>query len=73
MKYCDIIIPIYNALDCLKECVDSIIKNTDLNNNGLILIDDKSPDENVRVYLKNLEEKYQDTDIKITILYNQKI
>ena len=72
MKYCDIIIPIYNALDCLKECVDSIIKNTDLNNNGLILIDDKSPDENVRVYLKNLEEKYQDTDIKITILYNQK-
>ena len=45
MKYCDIIIPIYNALDFLKECVDSIIKNTDLNNNGLILIDDKSPDE----------------------------
>ncbi|MFR6124071.1 glycosyltransferase family 2 protein [Faecalibacillus intestinalis] len=50
MKRCDIIIPIYNALDCLKECIDSI-RNTDLNNNGLILID-KSPDERVREYLR---------------------
>ena len=70
MKKCDIIIPIYNALDCLKECVDSVIKNTDLSINGLILIDDKSPDKNVKVYLKELENKYPDKNIDV--LYNEK-
>ena len=70
MKKCDIIIPIYNALDCLKECVDSVIKNTDLSIDGLILIDDKSPDKNVRVYLKELENKYPDKNIDV--LYNEK-
>lgn len=70
MKRCDIIIPIYNALDCLKECIDSIIRNTDLNNNGLILIDDKSPDERVREYLREIENKYN--DINIDVLYNEK-
>lgn len=71
MKRCDIIIPIYNALDCLKECVDSILKNTDLSVNGLILIDDKSPDKNVKIYLKELEKKYKNADINIDILYNE--
>ena len=47
MKKCDIIIPIYNAYDCLEPCIESVIKNTDLKNNRLILIDDKSPDERV--------------------------
>ena len=42
-----IIIPIYNAYDCLKPCIESVIKNTDLKNNRLILIDDKSPDKKV--------------------------
>ena len=32
---CDVIIPIYNAIDCVKECVNSVIKNTDLKENGL--------------------------------------
>ena len=52
MKKCDIIIPIYNAYDCLAPCIDSVIKNTDLENNRLILIDDKSPDEKVLPLLK---------------------
>lgn len=69
MKRCDIIIPVYNALDCLKECVDSVIKNTDLKENGLILIDDKSPDDNVRLYLNEIEKKYN--DINVEILYNE--
>lgn len=53
MKKCDIIIPVYNAYDCLKPCIDSVIKNTDLKNNRLILIDDKSPDKRVLPLLKN--------------------
>ena len=54
MNKCDVIIPIYNAYDCLTPCIESVIKNTDLNNNRLILIDDKSPDEKVLPLL----EKY---------------
>lgn len=52
MKKCDIIIPIYNAYGCLAPCIDSVIKNTDLENNRLILIDDKSPDKKVLPLLK---------------------
>lgn len=69
MRRCDIIIPIYNALDCLKECIDTVLKNTDLNENGLILIDDKSPDENVRVYLRELEKEVK--GLNVDILYNE--
>lgn len=69
MKQCDIIIPIYNAYDCLKECVDSVIQNTDLkNDNSLILIDDKSPDERIKKYLEILIDEYKDINIKV--LYN---
>ena len=34
----DIIIPIYNALDDLKICLESFYKNTNLDENRLILI-----------------------------------
>ena len=44
----DIIIPIYNAFDVVKECIDSVIKNTNLSQNRLILIDDQSTD--VRIF-----------------------
>lgn len=55
---CDIIIPIYNAYDCLTECIDSVIKNTDLKENRLILINDKSTDERVEKLLKEYGKKY---------------
>ncbi len=54
MKKCDIIIPIYNAFEYTKACIESVIKYTDLENNRLILIDDKSPDKNILPML----EKY---------------
>lgn len=47
IKKCDIIIPIYNAFDCLKPCIDSVINNTDLKNNRIVLINDKSTDDRV--------------------------
>ena len=52
MRKCDIIIPIYNAYDCLKSCIDSVIKNTNLDENRLILINDKSTDDRVLPLLK---------------------
>ena len=70
MKICDIIIPIYNAYDALKTCIESVIKNTDLNQNNLILIDDCSPDKNIKQYLLELEKKFSNINLKI--LYNKK-
>lgn len=70
MNGTDIIIPIYNALDCLKECLQSILKNTDLVQNRLILIDDKSPDENVVSFLRDFAAQHQ--DLNIIVLYNEK-
>ncbi len=51
----DIIIPIYNALEDLKVCIESLYKNTDLINNRLILINDCSSDVNVKIYLDQQE------------------
>ncbi|MEE3343284.1 MAG: glycosyltransferase [Bacilli bacterium] len=65
MKKCDIIIPVYNAYDSLVECVNSVIENTDLNNNGLILINDKSTDNKIQSYLKKIEKKYKEKNIKV--------
>lgn len=59
MKKCDIIVPIYNAHDCVIECVNSILKNTKFNGNHLILINDASPDERIKPLLENYAKKYK--------------
>lgn len=51
----DIIVPVYNALEDLKLCVESLKKHTDLQLDRVILIDDKSPDAAVYHYLKGAE------------------
>lgn len=56
-KKVDIIIPIYNAFDELTRCMESIWKWTDLNNNRLILINDKSPDERIQKYLDEIQHE----------------
>ena len=66
---CDVIIPIYNALDYVKKCIDSVRKNTDLKENRLILIDDKSPDTKVKEYLNQLKAEISSENI--IILYNE--
>jgi len=48
----DIIVPIYNAYEDLQICLDSIYRNTDLQNNRLILINDNSSDERIKPYLE---------------------
>ena len=47
MKQVDIIVPIYNAYEYTEECIKSIIKNTNLKEHRLILINDKSPEEKI--------------------------
>lgn len=51
-KQVDIIIPIYNALDDLKICLNSLYKNTDLKRNRLVLINDCSSDLDVLPFLQ---------------------
>lgn len=52
----DIVVPVYNALEELKLCVESVKKHTDLTLDRLVLIDDRSPDPNVFPYLMSLEQ-----------------
>lgn len=69
MKDIDIIVPIYNAYEFTEECIKSVIKNTDLTKNTLVLINDKSPDEKVLPML--LKYKDENTDKKIEVLDNE--
>ena len=55
-KGIDIIIPVYNALDDLKICIESIKKHTDFALDRVLLIDDRSTDANVYPYLKSIEQ-----------------
>lgn len=50
----DIIVPVYNGLEEVKQCVESIKRCTDLNRHRLILVDDKSPDSRILPYLKSI-------------------
>ena len=69
MRKCDIIIPVYNAFDCLAPCIDSVIANTDFDVAHLFLIDDKSPDKRVLPLLEKYAKRYP---AKITLLKNEK-
>lgn len=66
MTKVDIIIPIYNAYDDLKLCVDSLFAHTDLSSNRLILINDNSSDQNIRPYLDGLVKP------NIVVIHNEK-
>lgn len=69
MKKCDIIIPIYNAYDAVKECIKTVINNTNLKENRLILINDKSTDERILPLLNNFKE--ENADKNIIVLANE--
>lgn len=69
MKKIDIIVPIYNAYEFTEECIKSIISNTDLKTNTLVLINDKSPDEKILPML--LKYKNENQDKQIVVLDNE--
>lgn len=70
MKSIDIIIPIYNAYEYVEECIKSVIKYTNLNENNLILINDCSPDKKIMDLLNNFKIQYLDKNM--TIINNEK-
>ena len=69
MKNIDIIVPVYNAYKYTEECIKSILKTTDLKNHTLVLINDKSPDENILPML--LKYRNENQDKKIIVLDNE--
>lgn len=57
----DIIIPVYNAYDFTKACINSVIANTDLSRHTLVVINDMSPDDRIAPMLKDFEVRYSKT------------
>lgn len=64
-KCLDIVIPVYNAYEELSECIKSIRKNTDLNTNRLIIIDDASTDQRIKNYLTRLKQELNGSNLYI--------
>lgn len=58
MKPVDIIIPVYNGYDDIQLCMESILKYTDLTENRVILVNDKSPDERILPLLQGYVRKH---------------
>ena len=54
-KKVSIIIPIYNAFEDTKKCINSVLKNTRIPYE-IILIDDCSPDKRIKVLLDEIED-----------------
>ncbi len=50
----DILVPIYNAVDFTRKCLETVYKNTDVPFN-LYLIDDCSPDERIQILLDEVK------------------
>lgn len=61
----DIIVPIYNAYEYLKACVDSLILYTDLTYNRILLLNDCSTDERVKHYLNTIQQDH------IIVIHNE--
>lgn len=63
----DILIPVYNGIDIVPPCLDSLLKNTDLPFH-IYLADDASPDERIWPLLQKYQSAYPD---KITVVKNE--
>ena len=68
-KKVDIIIPVYNAFEYTKKCIETVIANTDLSNHTLVLVNDKSPDEKILPMLKKFEA--ENSNLNICVIDNE--
>jgi len=68
MRNCDIIIPVFNAFDCLEKCLESVLRHTDLRNNRIIIIDDKSDDERIIPFIEDFISRKKQ---RIVLLKNE--
>lgn len=57
LRTIDVIIPVYNAIDDLAECINSIARANNQTTYNVIIINDQSPDYRVSEYLANLLEQ----------------
>ncbi len=53
-----VVIPVYNAFEKFKKCIESVIKNTDLRKIHLLVIDDASTDPRVWELISDLSKKH---------------
>jgi len=60
MRNCDIIIPVFKGYEYLKKCLESILLYTKLENNRIIIVDDKSDDKRIVLYIEDLRYKNHD-------------
>jgi len=67
-KNITIIIPVFNAYQELKECLESVIRNTQAPPYRLLMIDDASTDVRIRPLLKEYGNRYS----HISVLYNER-
>ena len=65
MPKVSIIVPVYNAADYLDRCIGSVLAQ-DLQEGELLLVDDGSSDDSVKIC-----QKYEEQDSRIQVLYNQ--
>ena len=65
-----IILPVYNAFDLLKEALERVVRHTDLPWR-LVIVEDRSTDENVRPYLRRwAEDTAKKTGAQVDLLEN---
>ena len=69
-SFCDVIIPIYNAYDATVNCIESVIKNTDLTSDRLVLINDCSPDKRISEHINSVKSQYP--ELNIVVIENEK-
>lgn len=60
-----IIMPVYNGYEYLRDCINSIFRNTDLAVHTLRIIDDKSTDHRVPGYLQKLRQEGDGKKIEV--------
>ena len=53
----DVVIPVYRGLDETQRCLSSVLANTGRPLGRIIVIDDRSPDEHLSAWLRDLAEK----------------
>jgi FkbM family methyltransferase len=63
----DIVLPVYNAFDDMKRCIESVLSLTSTVEYRLIIIDDKSTDQRIGCYLDYLKQK---NFSNVFVLYN---
>ena len=64
-KLISVIVPVYNVMNYLKQCLDSIIQQT-YSNLEIILVDDGSTDQSGSIC-----DKYEERDSRITVIHKK--